>query len=195
MRRSNRKYYEDRNLRVKLERRARGLKITRGFSLADRLEFYSMPEPNSGCLLWLGGVDVKGYGQTSWQGTNWFAHQAAWMVANGPIPAGMCVCHSCDVPSCINVAHLWVGTSAENTADKVSKGRCARMPGEKNPRAKLTIEQADTIRLMAGTHEAIAARFGVSRTLVGKIKSGLNWRTDAASLARLIERQREAVAG
>jgi hypothetical protein len=190
VKRSNWKYYEARNLRQKLERHARGLKATRGFSLADRLEFYSMPEPNSGCLLWLGGVDAKGYGQTFWQGVNWFAHQAAWMAAHGPIPAGMCVCHSCDVPSCINESHLWLGTNADNTADKTAKGRVARMRGEKNGFSKLKQEQADAIRTMPGTQAAIAAKFGVCGSLVGKIKRGENWRADgAASLARVIERQ------
>jgi hypothetical protein len=134
-----------------------------------------MPEPNSGCLLWLGSV-YRGYGQTSLRGRRLIAHRAAWIVAHGDIPDGLFVCHKCDVPSCINPAHLFLGTHDDNMADRSAKGRAARMRGEKNASAKLTQEQADIIRDMPGTQEAVAARFGVNRSVVGKIKRGEIWR-------------------
>lgn len=162
-----------------MTRTSRDCRITRGWPLAAKLEYYSMPEPNSGCHLWLGGVDQYGYGQTFWQGVRWSAHQAAWISANGSIPKGLCVCHKCDVRSCINITHLWIGTNAENTADKVAKGRVARNFGEKAGNAILTQAQADAIREMSGTQESIAAKFGISRRTVSHIKVGNTWRNPA----------------
>ena len=164
----------------------RDLWATRGFSLAARLEFYSAPEPNTGCFLWFGQMDKGGYGQIHWRGRNIRAHRAAWISANGPVPPGLCVCHRCDVPSCVNEAHLWLGTNAENTADKTIKGRAARHLGERNHFAKLTQQQADAIRSMTGTQEAIAAQFGVNRTVVGKIKRGEIWRVEPVLAAILM---------
>src|SRR5579863_4455089 len=55
------------------------------------------------------------------------AHKIAWILANGlPVPEGMVVCHRCDNPPCCNPAHLWIGTPADNDADRVTKGRQCR---------------------------------------------------------------------
>src|SRR3954471_2928189 len=67
------------------------------------------------CWEWLAYREKKsGYG--TWHIGKLFvlAHRAAWMITNGPIPDGLCVCHKCDNPSCCNPAHLWLGTKAEN---------------------------------------------------------------------------------
>lgn len=83
----------------------------------------SIPEPNSGCLLWLGSIMGIGYGKVSWRGKQHPAHRMAWIDARGEPPAGLLVLHKCDVPSCINLDHLFLGTPEENMRDMVRKGR------------------------------------------------------------------------
>ncbi len=62
-------------------------------------------------------------------------HRVGWELANGPIPSGMCVCHKCDRPSCVRADHLFLGTMADNDADKATKGR-DRAPWKPSTRAK-----------------------------------------------------------
>lgn len=87
------------------------------------LEHYAMPVPESGCWLFEGGLNTNGYGLLPFYGRTVAAHRASYTVFYGQIPAGLCVCHVCDVPSCMNPRHLWLGTISENKRDMVRKGR------------------------------------------------------------------------
>ncbi len=85
-----------------------------------------IPEPNSGCLLWEGTIARDGYGSISRNGRTRVLHRFVWEEVNGTIPNGLHVLHRCDVPACVNVAHLFLGTHTDNMRDLVAKGRHAR---------------------------------------------------------------------
>lgn len=86
----------------------------------------------TGCLVWTGARAPAGYGcfrvggRKQYGGATRQAHRVAWTIANGAIPAGLCVCHHCDNPPCVDVAHLFLGTLGDNYADMAAKGREAR---------------------------------------------------------------------
>lgn len=83
-----------------------------------------LPEPNSGCWLWDGDLSNGGYGRFWINGKRYRAHRYALQCHLGrPIPDGMNVCHRCDLPSCVNPEHLFIGTQSENMLDAVNKGR------------------------------------------------------------------------
>lgn len=117
-------------------------------------------------------------------------------LANGPIPAGMCVCHRCDVRACVNPDHLFLGTQIENIADRVSKGRngaargerhgshtcpsrVPRMRGESNGSARLTTDDVIAIRMWveAGVPmSSVSTAFAVDRRTVSRLARRESWR-------------------
>ena len=92
--------------------------------LAQRLSDCVIPEPMSGCHLWIGNVNRKGYGRIRVDGKTHVAHRAAWIVAHGQVPSGSMVLHSCDNPACVNPHHLHLGDSFANMREMVERGRC-----------------------------------------------------------------------
>jgi len=76
------------------------------------------------CFEWRGGKS-EGYGRKHFNGRTQFTHRIAWEWANGPIPEGMCVLHTCDNRACCNPNHLFLGTKGDNARDMCSKGRHA----------------------------------------------------------------------
>lgn len=141
--------------------------------LLEKLLNRSMPEPNSGCLLWLKNVNDKGYGRFATGGKRAMAHRLIWALVHGPIQGGLLVCHRCDVPSCINVDHLFLGTTADNIRDKVSKRR--HRFGERHRFAKLSDEQARAICADTRGYRLIAAEYGIGVATISAIRTGRSW--------------------
>lgn len=149
----------------------------------------------SGCWLFTGplmnGKQGPRYGSFNSKGVH-LAHRVSWTLINGPIPAHtgkkrtLSVCHTCDVPSCINPAHLFLGTQKDNLHDMQAKGRKreGNHRGERNGNAKLSdVQVAEIRRLYAdgGSPTAIGALFGVTGTQVTYIGTGRS-RTDTPTV-------------
>lgn len=131
------------------------------------------------CWEWTACCDKRGYGlinEGGHYGKRLFAHRVSWQIHNGPIPEGLCVCHHCDNPVCVNPIHLFLGTDKDNLEDCVRKGRSAR--GEKNGIAKLAEKEIHTIRRLLKenhTQAALARMYNVDFMTIHYIKTGRNW--------------------
>lgn len=161
--------------------------------LRERVINSSTPEPNTGCWFW-DGQTQHDYGRMWVGGRRRLAHRVSFEAFHGEIPAGMCICHRCDVPCCVNPAHLFMGTHAENTLDMMRKGRNnaasgdrssarlhpeSRPRGEQHSRAILTAHNVLEIRRRVDggeSHRALAREFGVGHTTVRGAAAGVTWR-------------------
>lgn len=147
--------------------------------IAEKLESRSMPIPETGCFVWLGSADDLGYGTISYRSKPTKAHRLAYQLAHGDIPDNLIVCHKCDVPSCINVNHLFLGTHADNMRDRDKKGRQYDRTGTKNGRAKLDLAKANEIRQLYGSQKISKAKIGrmfaVSAQAISDVIHNVRW--------------------
>ncbi len=158
--------------------------IAKTTPLIDRFFFYVGRKQPSGYILWTGFVNKSGYGTiypgcTSKRGTrNSRASRVSYELFVGPIPDGLLVLHSCDTPACISPVHLFLGTQADNMADKVSKGRQAR--GKRHGCGKRTEADVREIRrrYAAGdiTQKQLADEFNVYQSSIGRAIDGSTWK-------------------
>lgn len=145
-------------------------------TFSEMIDKYAIPEPNTGCWLWIGGLDRTGYAKVSASYRTERASRVSWELVNGPISDGLFVCHRCDNRACVNPAHLFLGTHQDNMADMVRKGRSPR--GVRNSGAKLRESDVVTIHDMlrdgASTSD-VAQRFGICQESANKIARGVTW--------------------
>jgi hypothetical protein len=149
-------------------------------SLADRFWVHVNRHGPDECWEWQAATERSGYGRLSGgrRGEKQIlAHRFSYQLHNGPIPDGLLVCHSCDNRKCCNPAHLWLGTCAENHADRNRKDRQAK--GETQGSAKLVASDVVAIRQMKAmglTLGEIAAMFSLSKNHVSRLVQKQNWR-------------------
>lgn len=141
---------------------------------------------NTPCIEWDKGVSGSGYGYLEYEGRYVGAHRLAYAKAHGLRLLhikGRIVRHRCDNKTCVNPDHLLIGTYADNTQDMMERGRNRYVlpparRGSAIPWAKLSEECVLKIkgRLHAGAGVvSLAKEFGVSHSLISKIKSGRVW--------------------
>lgn len=143
--------------------------------------FWSFVEKTDDCWLWVGALKPTGYGLRSFSRDGrhftWLVHRLAYELEVGPIPDGMCVCHTCDVPNCVNPEHLWLGSHDDNMSDRQGKSR--QTHGEGHPQAKLCDEIVRSIRIRRKNGESahsLASEFGISPGVIYDIHEGKTWK-------------------
>ena len=151
---------------------------------SDVTRFWSKVDKSGDCWVWTGYHQSDGYGRIRIGGRGgpmFLAHRVSWQLQYGD--AGeLFVCHRCDNPRCVNPGHLFLGTAADNNADRDAKGRASggSHPGEKNPAAKLTTTDVAEIRFLRSgglTLAKIGALYGVRESAVSRIVAGKRWAT------------------
>lgn len=156
-----------------------------------------LPEPNSGCWLWMGahngqkGVDL--YGFFGYDGITIGSHRASWQLYRGEIPDGLVVRHKCDTPCCVNPDHLKLGTQLDNIQDAIDRRRhsCGEKhaatirgiphpttQGQNHRRATLTDKDVIAIRQLASSipHRELSIRFNTSIANIRSIVYRKSWK-------------------
>lgn len=153
-----------------------GRRFSRDISerLADKISVSA----ETGCWNWHATKNNKGYGKLWVDGRKQYAHRVSYVIHNGHIPRGINVCHRCDNPSCINPSHLFLGTQAENIADRDAKGRqrISERKGADNGNSKLNEQDVVAIRAAKGMKlRELASQYGVTPTQISFIRRGKSW--------------------
>lgn len=129
------------------------------------------------CWPWIGASSDKRYGSFGIRGKTERAHRVAYRISKGDFDPSLSVCHACDMTWCCNPAHLFLGTHADNMADRTSKMRERR--GSAHPCAKLSEESVAEIRVRHARGERyaqLAQEYGVDRMTISRAVRGKGWR-------------------
>ena len=129
-------------------------------TIRERFEEKYIPVTESGCWLWTASRrNGCEYGQMHMARNNRpeYAHRISWELLVGPIPDGLQVLHRCDVRSCVNPDHLYVGTISQNMQDSIRRGghQCFKRAANQNcKRGHLLL--GDNLRIYNGNRHCAA---------------------------------------
>ena len=142
---------------------------------ADRIESI----PFSGCMIYMGPLAPNGYAKVRGHGKPEWIHRLTYKQHVGAIPTGLQVLHRCDIPTCVNPAHLFLGTQKDNIQDMLKKGRNNSKNAPKgiaHHRAKLNDDKVREIRTSPLSAKHFAAKYNVDITLIWLVRSRKIWR-------------------
>lgn len=149
--------------------------------LLPRFEAKYIPEPMSGCWIWVGRTEATGYGTINFGKKRIKAHRLSYLLYKGDI-GNLCVLHKCDNRLCVNPNHLFLGTREDNNKDRNNKGREGDRSGIKNGRAKINLAMASAIRevyqkgLLSGPE--LAKRCGLHSSSIYRIIKNISWKDE-----------------
>lgn len=135
-------------------------------------------EDENGCWIWQGTVTHDGYGYARACGLMIRAHRLSYALHHGDLPADAIICHTCDVPLCVNPDHLYAGDEVTNWLDMVERKRRKRIRGEERICTRLTPELVREARRRAAlgeTQRSIAKDFGVAQSAISRAVRGETW--------------------
>lgn len=141
----------------------------------DRFESKFIPEPMSGCWLWDASQNRDGYGNFRFRDKILNAHRVAWYIYRGAIPRGVQVLHKCDIRSCVNPQHLYLGSQRDNVLDCENRKRARHPKGDQHKNAKISEKQAIYIFWDSRPQHEIARDYKISQPLVSSIKNQKAW--------------------
>jgi len=150
-------------------------------TLEERMAAKTLKKGPNECWIWVGSRDSTGYGLIKVKGHNRHANRVAYELKHGAMPPGKIILHVCDVPACVNPAHLKIGTHKDNMQDMLQKGRGNKVRGERHWKAKLTEtivrEIRDNYTKEKKTFSELARQYRVCRTTIARIVKGKSWKS------------------
>lgn len=150
-------------------------------SVQDRIEKYTLPEPNSGCWLWVGACGSSGYPQLTviddetGRRKSVRLHRYVCEQVNGKAD-DLYALHKCDVKVCLNPNHIYFGTQKENVSDAYARNRVKSKAGEGSKLNKLTWADVEAIRSSFDSNVSLSTKYGVTPSRISEIRSMKAWR-------------------
>lgn len=144
--------------------------------IKSRIEANTAKAGDGECWIWKAPLR-NSYGSIMYMGKRYVASRLAWMLHHKKDAGNLEVCHTCDIPACVNPAHLYLGTHGQNMQDMIDRGGLEKIRAARSP---LTLDQARIIksvyRVGSYTQDRLAKIFNVHPSTIGGITIGKTWR-------------------